>query len=103
MAGDQGAERGLDFNIQRGLNWGIISQMNSMTLGHVDTAGVYTAIVILAGIKYWAIRKTVLEGRTEIDVDDAEYFVDLNERDLKDLPGGATDWVPILLFPVDML
>ena len=96
-------ELALDAEIRKGLNWAIISQKHALSLGHVDTAGVYTAIVILTGVKYWAIRKTALEGRQEIDVDDAEYFVDLSTRDLKDLPGHSTDWVALLLFPGDVL
>ena len=85
------------------MNWSIISQKHAVSLGHVDTAGVYTAVVILSGVKYWAIRKTALAGRQEVDVDDVEYFVDLNERDLNSLPGGRTNWIPVLLFPGDIL
>ncbi|VDC00247.1 unnamed protein product [Peniophora sp. CBMAI 1063] len=97
------AEWKLDIDIATGLNWAIISHKHALSLGHVDTAGVHTAIVILDGVKYWAIRKTVLEGRTEIDVDDAEYFVDLAARDIRSLPGEPTDWVAVLLFPGDVL
>ena len=97
------AENELEHRIQEGLNWGIISQQHATTLGHVDTAGVYTAVVILTGVKLWAIRKTALEGRTEKDVDVVDYFVDLADRDLESLPGGATNWLPIILFPGDIL
>lgn len=97
------AEIALDIEIQTGLNWAIMSQANSISLGHVDTAGVCTAIVILAGVKIWAMRKTALMGRTEIDVDDTEYFVDLTDRDFASLPGAASDWVMLILFPGDVL
>lgn len=98
-----GDEAALDIEIQTGLNWGIISQENAISLGHVDTAGVCTGIVILSGHKLWAIRKTALTGRTEIDVDDTEYFVDLENRDFGSLPGGASEWVAIMLFAGDVL
>lgn len=96
-------EQTREFENQLGLNWGIISQKHAVTLGHVDTAGVYTAITILTGVKYWAIRKTALEGRKEKDCDDIEYFVDLEKRDFASLPGEPTDWVAVLLFPGDVL
>lgn len=96
-------ERELDFNIQKGLNWAIISQKFSMTMGHVDTAGVYTAIGILTGDKYWAILKTALTGQTEIDVDNIEYFVELGDRDIESLPGGSKAWIALVLRAGDIL
>lgn len=96
-------EREIDFQILKGQNWSIISQQFSMTMGHVDTAGVYTGIGVLAGEKLWGVRKTVLTGRTEIDVDNIEYFVDLENRDINSLPGGKTDWIAIVLRAGDIL
>ncbi|KZV61101.1 hypothetical protein PENSPDRAFT_671229 [Peniophora sp. CONT] len=92
-----------DGGFATGLNWAIISQKHAVSYGHVDTAGVYTAIAILTGIKYWAIRKTALQGKTEIDVDVADYFVDLTDRDFESLPGGDSAWVTLVLFPGDIL
>ncbi|KZV58982.1 hypothetical protein PENSPDRAFT_672680, partial [Peniophora sp. CONT] len=97
------AEHELESGFHTGLNWAIISQKHAVSFGHVDTAGVYTGILILAGIKYWAIRKTAVKGREEMDVDDVEYFVDLNGRDLESLPGGAAAWMAVVLFPGDVL
>ncbi|KZV60028.1 hypothetical protein PENSPDRAFT_671951, partial [Peniophora sp. CONT] len=88
-------EHDIDGGFHTGLNWAIISQQHAISLGHVDTAGVYTAIVILASKKYWAIRNTSLKRRTEIDIDDIEYFVDLQKRDLKSLPGGPEAWIAV--------
>lgn len=96
------AELSLEASFQTGLNWAIISQMNSWSDGHVDTAGVFTAIVVLTGAKYWAIKKTLLP-REEPDVDDTDYFVELGDRDLETLPGGAAAWTAVLLFPGDIL
>ena len=100
-AGD--AEISLDMKIQLGLNWGIISQAHSTTLGHVDTAGVYTAVVILTGVKYWAIRKTTPDRKDKHKPTDLDWFVDLTDRDIKDLPGGETEWVAVVLHPGDIL
>ena len=80
------AENELEHRIQQGLNWGIISQQHATTLGHVDTAGVFTLAGVLSGIKLWAIRKTALYGNREMDVDNVEYFVDLIDRDFEGIP-----------------
>lgn len=96
------AERSLEATLLSGLNWAIISQAHAFSDGHVDTAGVYTAILVLTGIKYWAIRKTSLP-RDDMDCTDTEYFVNLAERDLESLPGGAAAWTAVLLFPGDIL
>ncbi|VDB96858.1 unnamed protein product [Peniophora sp. CBMAI 1063] len=98
-------ELGLDASVITGLNWSIISQAHSWTDGHVDTAGVFTAIVVLTGVKYWAIRKTLLTGDKDDDIDvfDCSYFEELNDRDLDSLPGGSAAWVAVLLFPGDIL
>lgn len=92
----------MDQRILSGSNWAIISQKHAVSLSHIDTAGVFTAIVVLSGIKYWAIRKTALDGG-ECDVDDADYWIDLSKRDYKTLPGGPDAWITTLLFPGDML
>ena len=85
------------------MNWGIMSQKHAVSLGHVDTAGVYTAIAILSGAKYWAVRKTALDGNQEMGPDDIRYWERLEQRDLKSLPGGESAWVPLLLLPGDIL
>ena len=97
------AENNIDAGFHKGLNWAIVSQQHAMSLGHVDTAGVYTAIVVLTGRKQWAIRKTALSGDRDKDVDVTDYIVDLAKRDLKDLPGGEAAWIAITLNPGDVL
>ena len=94
-------EREMDMRILVGSHWAIISQKHATSLPHIDTAGAYTVVNILAGVKFWAIKETTLNGSGEKDVDDTEYFVDLTKRDFHTLPGGR--WVPLLLFPGDML
>ena len=96
-------ERGMELGFSTGQNWGIISQEYAISLGHVDSAGVRTAIAILDGMKYWAIRKTALEGHKEMDVDDFRWFVELGDRDLESLPGGKAAWVALVLYPGDVL
>lgn len=97
-------EGALDAGFLYGLNWAILSQQYSVTQVHVDTAGVFTAISMLSGSKIWAIRRTLLDGKGDHpDVDDAEYFVELGDRDLKDLPGGEAAWISIVLFAGDVL
>lgn len=105
-------EDALESGFHTGLNWGIMSQAHSMSAGHVDTAGVFTAISVLSGHKIWAVRRTLLspevdeegnEAEREIDVNDVEYFVDLTERDFASLPGGSAAWAIIVLFPGDVL
>ena len=102
------AERSLDSMIQRGLNWSIISQPHAFSVVHVDTSGVWTAIVILTGSKLWAVRKTNEPLRNyypnhEPGIIDTTFFVDLSDRTLQQLPGGFAAWTTVLLKAGSML
>ena len=79
-------EHRLEDSIRTELNWAIAGQKHSHTSPHVDTAGVFTLVGVLSGIKLWAIRKTALYGNREMDVDNVEYFVDLIARDFDGIP-----------------
>ena len=96
-------ENNIDAGFHKGLNWAIVSQKHSMSLPHVDTAGVYTAVVILTGKKHWAIRKTALGGQRDVDVDDLDYIIDLDKRDFHSLPGGAPAWLVVTLCAGDIM
>lgn len=96
-------ERALDAGFLTGLNWAIISQQHSVSNGHIDSAGVFTGIIVLSGCKYWAIRRTLLDKYREKDVNYADYFVSLQDRDMDTLPGGRDAWFAVVLFPGDIL
>ena len=96
-------ENNIDTGFHKGLNWAGVSQKHSMSLPYVDTAGGYTAIIMLTGEKNWAIRKTGLDGPRDKDVDDIDYIVDLDKRDLESLPGGGAAWLVITLRKGDVL
>ncbi|WP_241380165.1 hypothetical protein, partial [Escherichia coli] len=76
-------------SIAEGLNWAIISQAHAFSDIHWDTAGAWTAVAILHGIKFWAVRKTPPSG-SALGFDMVDYWVNLAEHDLDSLPGGRS-------------